>query len=180
MIDDTLDHPNALRMSEWPTTMLGGLPITRCTMETAAAGFVEQALWARGKRERPFYSTSANGQVIAVCAKDADMRDVLLEADQIHADGMPMVLYSRLFSSHPVSERVATTDLVHAVAEKAVKLGLKFYFLGGTAEVNHKAAEAMRQKYPGLIFSGHRDGFFNRSDEDAIVEDIVASGTDVL
>ena len=172
--------PSIEPMSQWPTSLLGGLPITRCSMETAANGFVAQALWARGRHEKPFYSTSANGQVIAACAQDATMRSLILEADQIHADGMPMVLFSRLVSQKPVTERIATTDLVHAVAEKAAILGLKFYFLGGTAEINQQAVDVMRHRYPGLLFSGHRSGYFSPKDEGSIAEDIVSNGTDIL
>jgi exopolysaccharide biosynthesis WecB/TagA/CpsF family protein len=167
-------------MGHWPTTLLGGLPIVRCSMDEAAQGFVEQALLHRGTNARPFYSTSANGQVIALCAKNSDFQNLMLEADQIHADGMPMIMYSRTFSSQPVSERIATTDLVHSVAAKAERAGVSFYFLGGTEEVNAKAVSEMRAKYPNLTFAGRRNGYFNRAEEDAVIADIQASKPDIL
>ncbi|MGG2475878.1 WecB/TagA/CpsF family glycosyltransferase, partial [Rhizobium sp. BR5] len=41
-------------------------------------------------------------------------------------------------------ERVATTDLVHAVAQRAEETGTRFYFLGGSEEVNRAAVEEMQ------------------------------------
>ena len=116
----------------------------------------------------------------AMSAKKADFQDLMLEADQIHADGMPMIMYSRMFSSHPVSERIATTDLVQSVALKAERAGVSFYFLGGTEEVNAKAVAAMRTRYPNLTFAGRRNGYFKRGEEDAVIADIQASKPDIL
>ena len=163
-----------------PTTLLGGLPIVRAGIEESAQGFIDHALIARGKGWRPFYSTSANGQVIALCAKQPAFRDLILSADQIHADGMPMVLFSTMYSKHPVVERVATTDLVHAVARKAEKAGVSFYFLGGTEEVNAKAVEVMRANHPRLIFAGRRHGYFSAEEEAGVLEEIRRVKPDIL
>ncbi|HWK13279.1 MAG TPA: WecB/TagA/CpsF family glycosyltransferase [Rhizobiaceae bacterium] len=167
-------------MRDWPSTVLGRLPIVRAGMDDSAEGFIRTALAARGKNERPFYSTSANGQVIALYGQDGAFRALMDQADQIHADGMPMVRYSKMFSKNPVTERVATTDLVHAVAERAVEAGVRFYFLGASEEVNARAVERMKELHPGLVFAGRRNGYFKREEEDAIVADILASKTDIL
>ncbi len=167
-------------MKEWPTSLLGRLPITQTDMKTSARGFVAEALAHRGSGRRPFYSTSANGQVLALCGKDPDFVRLMMKADQIHADGMPMVLYSRLFSARPLPERVATTDLVHEVARLAEQQGLSFYFLGASEEINAKAVEAMRKAYPKLAFAGRRNGYFSRDEEAGVVEAINAAKPDIL
>lgn len=163
-----------------PRVVLGGLPIDRCTMDEAAQTLIRHALAARGKQQRPFYSTSANGQVLAVCVQQRRSRDLMLEADQIHADGMPMVHYSRMNSADPLPERIATTDLVHAVAERAQDANLTFYFLGGTDEVNSLAVAAMRRAYPRLTFVGWRDGYFGADEEDSVIANIQACQPDIL
>ncbi len=168
------------KMSEWPTTTLGRLPIARVDIETTAAAFVRHALEKRGKGGRPFYSTSANGQVLALCGDDPEFLKLMLGADQIHADGMPMVTYSRLFTSNPLPERVATTDLVHAVAREAEKAGATFFFLGAKEEVNQRAVDAMQEAHPGLVFAGRRNGYFTREDEDALVDEINKAAPDIL
>ncbi len=169
-----------MRMNDWPTSHLGRLPITQTDLESSARGFVTEALARRGENLRPFYSTSANGQVLALCGKDPDFLALMRKADQIHADGTPMVLYSKLFSKTPLPERVATTDLVHDVAQAAQEAGVSFYFLGATEEVNARAVEEMRSRYPKLVFAGRRNGYFSRDEEDAIVDEVNAAKPDIL
>ena len=99
---------------------------------------VEVALARRGAHEPPLYVTSANGQVVSLCASDPEMRALFVPADIIHADGMPLVFASRLRCREPLPERVATSDLVHDLARVAVARGASFYLLGGTADVAEK------------------------------------------
>ena len=80
---------------------------------------VDAALARRDTAEPPLVFTSANGQVLSMCASDPHIRDLFLAADLIHADGMPLVFVSRLFHKTPLPERVATTDLFHDVARVA-------------------------------------------------------------
>jgi exopolysaccharide biosynthesis WecB/TagA/CpsF family protein len=163
-----------------PSTNIGGLPISVLGMEESARLLVRIALRARGKNAVPFYSTSANGQVIALASEDQDFRDLLWQADQIHPDGMPMVRLSGYVSSEELTERVATTDLVHAVARLSQKAGLRFYFFGATPDGNRRAVANMREQYPDLIFAGARDGYFKPEEEAGIVAEIVRSKPDIL
>lgn len=167
-------------MTKWPTSYLGRLAIVQTDTATSARGFVAEAIARRGAETRPFYSTSANGQVLALCGKDPDFLALMRRADQIHADGMPMVLYSKWLSKTALPERIATTDLVHAVAEQAQKAGVSFYFLGASEAVNAAAVEEMRRRYPKLVFAGRRNGYFKRSEEDAVVAAINAARPDIL
>ena len=167
-------------MKAWPNTILGGLPIVAVDKETAARGFIAHVKAYRGAKARPFYSTSANGEVLSLAGRDPEVAAEFLLADQIHADGMPMVLYSRLRSRLALPERVATTDLVHVVAGHAAREKVTFYFLGGEEDVNRLAVEAMRRRYPGLLFAGRHHGYFGTSEEDAVVRDINRSAADIL
>lgn len=163
-----------------PYANIGGLPISVLGMEESARMLVRIALKARGRNGLPFYSTSANGQVIALAAEDPAFKALLAKADQIHADGMPMVRLSGYVSSEELTERVATTDLVHAVARLAQKAGLRFYFFGATPEGNRRAVANMRKQYPDLVFAGARDGYYQAEDEARIVAEIVESRPDIL
>ena len=89
-------HPISAKAE--PTSTIGGLPITALGKKASARLLVDTALQARGQRQRPFYSTSANGQVIALARSDAAFRELLTQADQIHPDGMPMVILSGVVS----------------------------------------------------------------------------------
>lgn len=167
-------------MANWPSVNLGGLPVTIAEREAVARGFVSHVLAHRGSARRPFYSTSSNGEVIALWRRDPEIHRDFAQADHILADGMPMVFYSRYFTDTPLPERIATTDLIHDVARFCVPEGLSFYFLGSTERVNERAVEAMRRLYPGLVFAGRRNGYFRPEEEEGVVQEINASRADIL
>src|SRR3546814_13726736 len=73
---------------------------------------VGDAITARRKREAelPKLIFSSNGQGISLAATNRDFAAAMATADLVHADGMSVVLASRLLTSMPLPERVATTD----------------------------------------------------------------------
>lgn len=169
-----------LAMASWPSVNLGGLPVAIAEREAVARGFVAHVLAHRESARRPFYSTSSNGEVIALWRRDAQIYRDFQQADHILADGMPMVFYSRYFTDSPLPERVATTDLIHDVAKFCVPEGISFYFLGATERVNERAVQTMERLYPGLVFAGRRNGYFRPDEEDRVVDEINASRADIL
>lgn len=173
-------HLADLARSYLPVKNLGGLPITWTNRATAAETLIAQALAKRGQPAKPFYSTSANGQVAVMCSEDSAVLEEFLQADQILADGMPMVWMSRLKHKLPNVERVATTDLYHDVAEIAQEVGASFYLLGSDEESNAAAIERTKALYPDLKIAGRRNGYFSAEEEDGIVADINELAPDFL
>ncbi len=167
-----------VRRSE--TIRLGDLPITVVDRAEAAQRMVESALARRGSGLPPQYLTSANGQVLVECDRDPEIRRLFLEADAIHADGMPMVFASWHMASVPLPERVATTDLVHDVMKLSPEAGLRSYLLGATAEVNAAAVANLRGLYPDVPEIDGRDGYFSLDEEEAVCEAVNAFAPDVL
>lgn len=161
-----------LAYSTLPVQTIGGLPISWTNRETAAEVLMAQALARRGSPSRPFYSTSANGQVIVMCSEDQQVRQEFLVADQILADGMPMVWLARLKHRLPANERVATTDLFHDVAERAEASGATFYILGSDEPTNIEAVKQIKAEYPKLAVVGRRNGYFNLDEETGIINEI--------
>lgn len=129
---------------------------------------------------RPLYLTSANGEVIARAARDPVFRDQLLAADQIVADGQPLVVASRLRGSQRLPERVATTDLFHDVARRAESAGTSFYLLGATEDENARAVETVRRLYPRLDIRGHCHGYLTGRDLSDKLAEIDALAPDIL
>jgi N-acetylglucosaminyldiphosphoundecaprenol N-acetyl-beta-D-mannosaminyltransferase len=162
------------------TVVLGGLPIAVTDRAEAAAMMVDLALARRGAHEPPLYITSANGQVLSLCANDPEMRALFVAADVIHADGMPLVFASRLKCREPLPERVATSDLVHDIAKVAVARGASFYLLGGTDEVVAKTKANLEAAHTGLIIAGARSGYMSSAEEAAVAQEIAAAQPDIL
>jgi len=167
-------------MADWPKRMLGGMEITVATRAQTAHGFIEHALAHRGCDDLPFYSTSANGQVMAMCDEDEALAREFAKADQISADGMPMVFFSKLLPGLSLPERVATTDLFHDVAKLAGPADISFFLLGADEEANQKAYENIAHLYPFLKIVGRHNGYFSEAEEDAIVAAINDLKPDIL
>ena len=153
------------RLPEIPTSIVGGVPIAVIDRARSATLMVEEALARRGTGADPLYMTSANGQVLAMCAGDPTIRAAFLRADLIHADSTPLVLASRLKARRPLPERASTADLFHDVARVAEARGAGFYLLGGTAEVMERASAAVMRRYPALAMVGCRHGYISAEEE---------------
>lgn len=164
----------------FPTVELGGLPIAVVDRARSADAMIAAAIGRRGSGEPPLYSTSANGEVLSRCARDPGLRDLFTAADLVHADGMPMVWASRWLCREPLPERVATTDLFHDVAARAVPAGASFYLLGAAPEQLEKAVAEVRRRYPGLALAGWRHGFFQPGEEESVLAEIEAARPDIL
>jgi N-acetylglucosaminyldiphosphoundecaprenol N-acetyl-beta-D-mannosaminyltransferase len=163
------------------TLLVGGIPTTRLTRAELAELMSTDARQARaGVLRQPHVVVSSNGAVIAAFHHDAKFRELMLASDIIDADGMPLVIATRLLCEEPLKERVATTDFINDASDIAVRDGLKFYFLGAKPGVAEKAAAHFRDRHPGLQIVGVRHGFFSREDEAAICEEVVSLGVDVL
>ena len=159
---------------------VGGLPIAVEDCDGAARTMLDFAIASRGREHRPLYVTSANGQVLSMCASNEEIRSLFLKADLIHADGTPLVKASRFLARQPLPERVATTDLVHNAARLAQQEGATFFFLGATQEGIERAAENMTRLYPKLRIAGYRNGYVKPEEEAEVIAEINAVKPDIL
>jgi N-acetylglucosaminyldiphosphoundecaprenol N-acetyl-beta-D-mannosaminyltransferase len=169
--------------SQWnvPVATIGGLPIAVIDRARSAELMIDTALARRGKLQRPLIFTSANGQVLSLCAQQPELRALFLGADLIHADGMPMVFVSRLFHKTPLPERVATTDFFHDVAIAGQRRGARMFFLGAAKAVVDQAVRQAKATYPQLDIVGHSCGYLRREgDEARIIDTINKAAPDIL
>jgi exopolysaccharide biosynthesis WecB/TagA/CpsF family protein len=172
----TLNPANA-RYSE---VLVGGLNTICLSRDGLARMMLQDCLMVRrAGRRRPKLVFASNGQTIAMAARDAGVRDLLAQADIIHADGQATVFASYLTAT-PIPERSATTDFIHDACKIAAKYGLRFFLLGATEEANAEAAQKLRQLYPGLQIVGRRHGYFSRDEEDEICDEINLTRPDVI
>jgi N-acetylglucosaminyldiphosphoundecaprenol N-acetyl-beta-D-mannosaminyltransferase len=165
----------------WRRVRLGDLPVVVVDQATSAKHMVDEALRRRGYWRYPAFLTSTNGEVTHACAFNPELRKLFLQADAIHADGMPHVFASRLKCKVALPERVATTDLFYAVNEEAERRGATVFMLGATEATNAAAAAAVQARFPGLKLVGRRNGYFANLDEEiAACDEIAALGPDIL
>jgi N-acetylglucosaminyldiphosphoundecaprenol N-acetyl-beta-D-mannosaminyltransferase len=104
---------------------------------------------------------------------------ILQTADRVLPDGIGLNIGCRLLNQSLLAN-VNGTDLFPRLCERAAAGGYSLFLLGGLPGVAELAAEAMRQRYPGLNIAGVRDGFFSSEQESQIIQTINDSGAAIL
>jgi N-acetylglucosaminyldiphosphoundecaprenol N-acetyl-beta-D-mannosaminyltransferase len=157
-----------------PMVMIGGLPIAAIDRVRSAELMADWAVARRGSGQ-PLYITSANGQVLSLCAADPAIRDLFLASPLIHALPLEMQHAPSRARRHdrPLPRRGEGGDrtryqLLHARRD------------GGGAAQGRKAVTNVRKLYPGLELVGSRHGYFRPEEEDAIIADINTAQPDIL
>jgi len=164
-----------------PVSEIGGLPIAVIDRAQSARLMVDLALNRRDTPLPPLVVTSANGEVLSLCARHPAVRNLFLQSDLIHADGMSMVFASRILCNMALPERVATTDFFHDVARVGQRHGARMFLLGATQTVIDTATRRVQALYPELKIVGHAMGYMRRrGDEARVVDAINAAKPDIL
>jgi len=111
---------------------------------------------------------------------DPKMRSFYQRADLIHIDGMPLVLWGRLVGLPLGPEhRVTYVDWVWPLMAEAERRGWRVFYLGGRPGVAERAAERLRQAFPGLSLATHH-GYFGEEENAQVLERIRLYGPHVL
>ena len=91
---------------------------------------------------------------------DATVRQLYANASLIVADGVPLLWAARLRGT-PLPGRVAGSDLVWLVAERAAEEGRSIYLLGGNPGSAQRAARSLVARWPRLRIAGFSNPQFS-------------------
>jgi N-acetylglucosaminyldiphosphoundecaprenol N-acetyl-beta-D-mannosaminyltransferase len=117
--------------------------------------FADTVEWVRQRvrSRRPAYIATVNMDFVTQAWRDPELQRILLEADLVVADGIPIVWLSRLLG-HPLKDRVTGSDLVPMFAELAARERFSLFGLGGAPGVAEKAMAILVERYPGFRIAG--------------------------
>jgi len=101
----------------------------------------------------PSFFITANLNYAMLADADDRLKRVNERAAFLVADGMPLVWWSRL-GPRQLPERVAGSDLVYALCERAAAKGHRVYLLGAAPGIAEEAKTALVSRYPGLQVVG--------------------------
>lgn len=104
-------------------------------------------------RRTPSYFITANLHYAMVSEGSKELQEANAQADFIVADGMPLVWASRLIK-RPLPERIAGSDLIWRICERAARNRRRVFLLGGAPGIAEQAAQKLAEKYPGLVVAG--------------------------
>ena len=152
-----------------------GSPFDPITMQATVDRCMEWCVGPRGAHT----VITLNAALLCMMRRDEELRNACHSGDLIVADGVPVVWTSRL-AGVPLPERVAGVDLTVKLLAESASRGLSVYFLGARPEVVRSLVDYCHHNFPGLNVVGWRDGYFTKSDHEAIVAEIASLAPHML
>lgn len=128
---------------------------------------------------RPCQHAAVNVDVLVRVNRDRAYGDLIKNCDLINADGMPIIVASRLLG-RALKERVAAPDLFERILERANERGWRLFLLGARPAVVERVARQLAARHPRLQIVGFRDGYWREHEEPAVAELVRAASPDVL
>ena len=181
------DHAKGIAklLGQKGVSRLFGIPVARVTETEAVERIVEMAK-ERGSGRRAKFIATLNVDFVANAVSgwpfggNDELWGYLRNADFVTADGMPIVLLSKLLR-RALPERVTGADMVPRICRRCAEEGMSVYVLGGDREAIEEAlrklkVESLKLKVVGI------DPAFVKLDEDQpeIIERINAAKPDIL
>ena len=129
--------------------------------------------------DRPHLMVVVNASKLVLAADDAPLREILARADLVTADGMSVVWGARLAGRGRLPGRVTGIDTMEQLVARAAERGWRVFFLGAKREAVEGAVAVLRERHPGLVVAGFRDGYFAGREAEVVAE-VAASRPDLL
>ena len=196
--------PGGPGVSRPEISLLFGIPVARVTEAEAVDRIVELAKRRRSEKDYSQLTTNDNRLTTNDCRLKTnfvatlnvdfvsnavggwpfrgndELWGYLRNADFVTADGMPIVLLSRLMR-RPLPARVTGADMVPAICRRCAEEGLSVYVLGGDREAIEEAFGKLKVESGKLKVVGVDPAFVKLDqDQPEIVERINAAKPDIL
>ena len=111
--------------------------------------------------------------------KDAVLYDTFKNADLLLPDGMGIVMAARILYGVGL-ERVPGSEFIFDICEIAAAASYKVFIYGAAEDVNKKAVDELKNRYPDLNIVGRANGFVKESDMLDLIYRINASKAEIL
>ena len=105
------------------------------------------------KENRNAYVVTPNVDHIIQIEKGGELAEVYKNANLILTDGKPLIWISKWYGT-PIKEKISGSDLFPRLCYLASKKGYKMFFLGAAEGVAAKAADNLKNRFPGLQVVG--------------------------
>ena len=129
-----------------PRITLMGLPFFRVTEAELVNLVISEA--GRGG-----WIITPNLDILRQGVQKPAIRELLMRADVLVADGMPLIWASKVQRT-PLPERVSGSHIIWSIPEAAAKAGRSIFLLGGAPGVAEKCAAVLVDRFPSLRITG--------------------------
>ncbi|HIP13849.1 MAG TPA: glycosyltransferase [Arcobacter sp.] len=107
------------------------------------------------------YSTAINAEKIMMYSKDTQLKEIIDNSVLPVPDGSGAVLgFKFLYGLNCIR-----LDLPRTIFELANEEKYKLFILGSSEEINIKAVEKLKEKYPNIDIVGRKNGYFETEEE---------------
>lgn len=120
-----------------------------------------------------------NPEMVMAARRDAELREAIVRAELVVADGVGVVWAARLAGA-ALRGRVTGVDLLDACARVAAERGFRLYLLGAGEGVARQAAERLMVRYSGLRIAGTFAGSPAMAEQSDICARIREAGADIV
>jgi N-acetylglucosaminyldiphosphoundecaprenol N-acetyl-beta-D-mannosaminyltransferase len=145
-------------------------------------GRKEAIQWVKNfldKGNRPHAIIASNPEKNFSVPKDAVLYDTFKNADLLLPDGIGVVLAARILYNADL-ERVPGSEFIFDLCDIAIKESCKVFIFGAKEDVNKKAVEELKDRYPDLKIAGRSNGYVKESEMSNLIDRINASGAEIL
>ncbi len=129
--------------------------------------------------KQPHQLCTVNPEFIMAAQNDLEFKRILNQSALNIPDGIGVVWAAKRLG-HPLRERVAGSDLVGAIADRAQKTGWRIFLLGAAEGVAQQASLELQRRYPRTHIVGAYAGSPRVEEEADIVARIRSAGVDIL
>lgn len=140
---------------------------------------VLQFVRTRVEEKQPAQIVTLNAEFTIRARKDPEFARVLREADLVTPDSAGVVWAARRKGA-PLDRRVGGSDLIWSICGQAADTSHRVFLLGGANGVAEEAGRHLVSRYRELAVAGTYAGSPSVEDEDAIVDLIRRSHSDIL
>jgi N-acetylglucosaminyldiphosphoundecaprenol N-acetyl-beta-D-mannosaminyltransferase len=160
-----------------PTQNVTGFPISALSFD-AQVGVILR--WAQAHLSKVV--CVSNVHMLMEGHWQSEFARVLLRADLLTPDGMPLVWLTGLMKGKP-QDRVAGMELMLALCERSQAMGVSVFLMGSTPEMLAQMAQQLSQDFPNLKVAGTVSPPFReltKQEDRAIADQINASGAGLV
>lgn len=149
-----------------------GVDIDNLTLNEA----VDKAL-SLISEHRCAYMVTPNPEIVMAAWDDPKVSKAIENADLVIPDGVGVMQAARILGT-PLREHMPGIDAATEIIKRLASRGGSVFLYGARPGVAEKAAERMKQRFPGLVICGTNDGYGN--DDGAVVSKINAAKPDFV
>lgn len=131
------------------------------------------------RKGTPSQHVVINAAKAVMVNRDESLRKIVQNCAIVNADGQSVVWAARLLRK-PLPERVAGIDIMTRLIEVSERTGYRVYFLGARDEVISRFVQVIEERFPKLKVVGSRNGYFDDSEKDVVVQQVRRAKPDIL